>query len=376
MSRQLVIEEVDRVMVLAPHPDDETLATGGLLEHAVCAGAAVRVVFATDGENNPWPQRVLERRWRIGEAGRARWGARRRAEALAALGCLGVPESKAGFLGLPDQGLTPLLLEARGPIVDSLARELAGWRPTVLAAPSIRDGHPDHSALGVLAELALRRLLEAERPLELRYVVHRSGRRAGFDERIHVALSPSDQHGKRRAILQHRSQLVFRRRGFLRFAGESEAFAGRAGAAAVDARHPVRDVDVAGDWLRLEITSGSPLAPLGSTLWIVAADADCDGPSLSVALPARSGPAGVCSGGRAVGSARFVGERARGEVFLPLAWLPEAHSLFVKLRHRVGFFDEDGWRAVPSIGALREVSPTTSDAAFAGGHLTTSRPSL
>jgi LmbE family N-acetylglucosaminyl deacetylase len=55
-----------RVMVLAPHPDDETLATTGLLQQAVSAGAAVRVLFVTDGDNNLWPQRAVERRWQIG----------------------------------------------------------------------------------------------------------------------------------------------------------------------------------------------------------------------------------------------------------------------------------------------------------------------
>src|SRR5262245_9081213 len=87
-----------RVLVLAPHPDDETLATGGLLQRAIGVGGAVRVVFVTDGENNPWPQRALERRWSIGTGGRARWGARRRAETLAALGRLRVPPSSAVFL--------------------------------------------------------------------------------------------------------------------------------------------------------------------------------------------------------------------------------------------------------------------------------------
>ena len=74
-----------RVMLFAPHPDDESLAAGIFLQRAVAAGAAVRVVYATDGERNCWPQRVLEGKMRIRENDRRRWGARRRAEALAAL---------------------------------------------------------------------------------------------------------------------------------------------------------------------------------------------------------------------------------------------------------------------------------------------------
>ena len=90
MTRQLTFRGSDRLLVFAPHPDDETLATGELIQVARAAGAAVRVVFATDGDNNPWPQRWCERRWHIGPAERERWGRRRRGEAEAALARLGV----------------------------------------------------------------------------------------------------------------------------------------------------------------------------------------------------------------------------------------------------------------------------------------------
>ena len=63
----LTLDRDSRVMVIAPHPDDETLATGGLLQEAVAAASAVRVVYITDGDNNPWPQRVMERRLRTGD---------------------------------------------------------------------------------------------------------------------------------------------------------------------------------------------------------------------------------------------------------------------------------------------------------------------
>src|SRR3984893_3165663 len=54
-----------RLMLVAPHPDDEALACSIILQRAVRAGAAVRVIYATDGDDNPWPQRVLERKWRL-----------------------------------------------------------------------------------------------------------------------------------------------------------------------------------------------------------------------------------------------------------------------------------------------------------------------
>src|SRR5882672_10265920 len=83
-TSNLEIRPTDRIMVLAPHPDDESLAAAGILQRACALGARTRVLFVTDGENNPWAQRAVELRWRIGAADRSRWGMRRRAEALSA----------------------------------------------------------------------------------------------------------------------------------------------------------------------------------------------------------------------------------------------------------------------------------------------------
>ena len=52
MKRPLTFKAADRLLVFAPHPDDETLATGELIQLARESGASVRVVFGTDGDNN------------------------------------------------------------------------------------------------------------------------------------------------------------------------------------------------------------------------------------------------------------------------------------------------------------------------------------
>src|ERR1700709_851803 len=126
-------------MVLAPHPDDESLATGGLLQRAVAAGASVAVLLASDGEDNPWPQRVLEGRWQIGARERERWGSRRRREALAALRVLGVGEDAVRYLGFPDQGCTRFLLGAHEAPLGTLTAAIRDWRPTLLVVPSPDD---------------------------------------------------------------------------------------------------------------------------------------------------------------------------------------------------------------------------------------------
>src|SRR2546422_11048314 len=116
-----------RLMLVASHPDDEALAGSMILQQAVRAGAAIRVVYATDGDDNPWPQRVLERKWRLNAADRKRWGKLRRTEALAALRVLGVGAADARFLALPDQRLTGLLLHDCRSILARFAAIITEW---------------------------------------------------------------------------------------------------------------------------------------------------------------------------------------------------------------------------------------------------------
>src|SRR5260370_36809082 len=105
----LVFVPVDILMLVAPAADHEAHVCSIILQRAVQAGTAIRVIYATDGDDNPWPQRVLERKWRLNAADRKRWGNLRRSEALAPLRVLGVHPRHAQFLAFPDQDLTTLL---------------------------------------------------------------------------------------------------------------------------------------------------------------------------------------------------------------------------------------------------------------------------
>ena len=206
----------DRLVVFAPHPDDETLATGELIQAARAAGACVRVVFATDGDNNPWPQRWLERRLRIGPVERQRWGARRRREAEHALALLGVDDTGSmRFLGWPDQGLTDALM--RDGAVEELVGILTSFAPTHLAMPTLADRHPDHSALRVMLELALLRTgLECVR---LGYVVHRAAGNA-----IDASPEPARQQRKQAAMAAYVSQMSLSARRLRELAARDETF--------------------------------------------------------------------------------------------------------------------------------------------------------
>jgi len=114
------------VLVVAPHPDDESIGCGGTMVRHVAAGARVRVLVVSNGESV--------------EGSGADSGATRQAEARRAAGVLGVPEPE--FLGFPDGNVTGHV-EA---LVQRLADEVEAFRPDVVYAPYPLDVHPDHTA--------------------------------------------------------------------------------------------------------------------------------------------------------------------------------------------------------------------------------------
>src|SRR5580704_5281873 len=101
----------ERILVIAPHPDDETLCCAGLLQRARANGAAIGVVWITAGDAFELDAMLVERTlWPQG-ADLQRLGAQRLTEARAAADELGVPAADQYFLGYPDRGVAPLLGE-------------------------------------------------------------------------------------------------------------------------------------------------------------------------------------------------------------------------------------------------------------------------
>lgn len=222
------IDGQTRLLVVAPHPDDETLGGGVLIQRVLQAGGRVDVLLLTDGDDNPWPQRWVERRLVIGAAGRARWGARRRREVVAALARLGADESCLHPLGWHDMRITEALRCHHGAAVAEVCRVIDTVRPTLVLAPSLGDTHPDHGAAHVLVRLALWEAKSAA-PV-LTYMVH--GEAAGSE-------SPLDEDAGRQAVKaaamrEHATQLVLSRSRMLAYAARPEVFVPAPGAVATD----------------------------------------------------------------------------------------------------------------------------------------------
>jgi LmbE family N-acetylglucosaminyl deacetylase len=349
-------------MVLAPHPDDETLAAGGLLQQALGAGAAVRVLFLTAGDNNVWGQRVLEWRWRIGSADRQRYARQRRGEAEAALAALGVSAEGAVWLGYHDRGLTQLLLAGDMQLISDLAGRISEWRPTLLVTPSMLDLHPDHSAAGVAASLALEGLAADRRPAErLEYLVHTRASQRPRDRVVTLTLSDRQRACKRQAVLCHASQVKVRPRSLLARAGGREEFLVPQDLPADICRgHAVRCVRIEEGCLCMQLVLRARPRAFGRvTLVLLACQKEGVCAVHRFVLPRRAwwirrelGAVRLAGSKGEPGeagklAARYRGGRGGGEISLPLEPFQPLTRLFAKVQRRFGLYDEAGWRKIP-----------------------------
>jgi LmbE family N-acetylglucosaminyl deacetylase len=177
-------------LVLAPHPDDESLAAGGLISMLISTGVPVRVIAVTDGERA------------YGNRPDAALAEVRRTEQTAALEQLGLKSDAIDRLGLTDSHVSreeKSLVEQLLPLVSEDTHILAPW-------PG--DFHPDHEACGRAAE-EVARLSGATLTFYFFWTWHRGLPSLIRDLPLRsIALSTHQQEAKRAAIGQHRSQLM------------------------------------------------------------------------------------------------------------------------------------------------------------------------
>lgn len=135
----------EKLVVLAPHPDDESLGCGALLAQAF-AGAGAHIICLTDGSGSHpgstlWPPKRL--------------AGQRRAELIDAIKHLGGTARDLTWLGMPDAGL--YRADARA-VAGALEGIIDGLGARHIFAPAVEDSHEDHQATAKFAhELRLRR---------------------------------------------------------------------------------------------------------------------------------------------------------------------------------------------------------------------------
>jgi len=263
----------DRIMVVAPHPDDEVIGTGGFIQQACATGATVRVVYLTNGDHNQIAFKLYHLSLHLRPRQYLAFGELRRREAMAATELLGLSPKQLTFLGYPDYGTLRIWRDYWGAcapfrsdstrtnavpyrdafkcgqpykpenITADLLEILREFRPTMVFVTHPADTNPDHRAAANFVRLAVLQLgTEPVAPQVFYYVVHFGHWPRPYHYHPELALEPPRQllddgdwrsfpltadqtHRKYEAILENRTQLTISQYSLVSFARSNEVFA-------------------------------------------------------------------------------------------------------------------------------------------------------
>ncbi len=268
-----LISHATRLIIFSPHPDDESLGAGGLIQRVLKAGGKVKLVFMTSGDGFP---EGVEREHHISHPNAKdyrSYGVERRQEALNATATLGMKKHDVIFLGFPDGGLSylrlkfrahplayrsPFTMKNRPPVFECIVprtnytgqdltreieRVIAEFRPNLVATTPAEDWHPDHNSTYFFVKEALGRWNGKHPNLKSRvltFLIHfgqwpiaqGAGTGAHLDppygfpdkgrEWISFPLKPEEVETKRKAILKYHTQMLVMGRFLSSFARSNE----------------------------------------------------------------------------------------------------------------------------------------------------------
>lgn len=183
-----------RLVVVAPHPDDEILASGGLIAMHAAQGGQVQIVAVTDGEASH-DESPSYRREDL--------AAVRRQERWAGLAHLGLSSPAVVSLGLEDGEVHALTEVLRENLASLLHRD------DVVVSTWEHDGHPDHDAVGhitreICASMGCAHLAA---PVWMWHWAKPDDPRVPWRRLRSVPLNADDSARKQAALAVHQSQL-------------------------------------------------------------------------------------------------------------------------------------------------------------------------
>ncbi|PIQ84868.1 MAG: hypothetical protein COV73_06570 [Candidatus Omnitrophica bacterium CG11_big_fil_rev_8_21_14_0_20_43_6] len=214
----------ERVLILAPHPDDEGIACAGVIQKALKAGAQVRIVYLTNGDHNQFAFIVYEKRIPMRQSEFIHLGKVRQKESIKAMKFLGLSEKDLVFLGYPDYGTFEIFCKYwQGPkpfrdrltrissvpysqnlsygaqyygenVLSDLTKEIMDYQPDKIFVSHPADVNVDHKTLYLFLQVALSDLEgRMVKPKVYPYLVHCKGWPKPRHYHPELALYPPDK---------------------------------------------------------------------------------------------------------------------------------------------------------------------------------------
>ena len=262
-----------KIVVFAPHNDDEILGTGGTIQRYLESDKKVKIAILTNGDGQIRRPQFLP----FFRANFVKLGHKRQKESLDALKYLGLKEEDVKFFGYPDRGLSNMWTENwnyenlyyskytqtdRSPygnsftkntpycgsaVAEDIRKLLLEIKPDIIYLPHPNDSHPDHWATNGFVLHALEKLKsegheEFDDVKTLCYLVHSVkfpyprgkfleatlGKPQSLNKLdtdwIEVSLTLKERLRKLRAIGKYRTQTQLMRKYLISFARANELF--------------------------------------------------------------------------------------------------------------------------------------------------------
>ena len=201
------VGEAERLLIFAPHPDDETLSAAGLAQQVIAKGGTVRSVVVTAGDAYEDAIEEATGRHHLKRSDFYKYGEKRLEESRRAAEVLGKDALHVDLLGLSDGSLYDMLVsnwwrkhpdkseytgfthvfykqaednkgmaQAGVFLRNKLVNILRATKPTLIVFPDVMEDDSDHSALGMFALLAVDDWLDHQKnppePRMLAYLIH------------------------------------------------------------------------------------------------------------------------------------------------------------------------------------------------------------
>lgn len=155
--KRLAISSNQPIVIVAPHPDDETLGCGGAIAQLTARGHDVRVLVITDGtQSHPNSQKFSA----------AVLKGIREQETTAAMSTLGVDQRTITFLGVKDGSVPQMASAEFVRVQERCCRYLRDVVPGTIFLPWRYDPHPDHRATWQIIQAAVLETGRAVRYIE------------------------------------------------------------------------------------------------------------------------------------------------------------------------------------------------------------------
>ncbi len=196
----------DRILIFAPHPDDEAIGTAGVIQQAVKQGIPIKVVYLTNGDNNELAFIIYSKHLVIRKNAFINYGRIRRDEAVKAMRLAGLKDDQLIFLGYPDFGTFNIFISYWGAVKpfkslftrvqqvpykdafspnaaylgDNILRDLdkilLDFKPTKIFVTNPVDSNGDHRACFLFLQVALWDIEDQiPAPAIYPYLIHLSG---------------------------------------------------------------------------------------------------------------------------------------------------------------------------------------------------------